>query len=312
MQKINELQILTRGSVEIIGDYELQLKEAKEYCDSIEIAKIDNNKDYKQGFKFSKEIKEGQDKVKELITSLDNQEIINLKEKLIDINKILASKNTAIKKRLDEYKLNEKDIIIENGWANVTSQVNYEADFKLFQTYKQECLTQFKGKSKFEEMQTISLNLAEGYNNKLEIKYEKAFNELKKYCEEIGLAETDHTLELESKTIVLKAIDATEAKARLRSKMELQEKAVKDKVEEENTARVEAETKAKVEVEVAAEKPVQASPIIPDGLDIIDLKEIITVKITLNKTNFHTLLLAIKSNNIDYIELKKIRQDVKA
>ena len=44
----------------------------------------------------------------------------------------------------------------------------------------------------------------------------------------------------------------------------------------------------------------------------MEIEEIITVKITLNKTNFHTLLLAIKSNNIDYIELEKIRQEVKA
>ena len=258
MQKINELQILTKGNVEIIGEnYKLQLKEAKKYCDSIEIAKIGNNEDYKQGFKFSKDIKEGQDKIKDIITSLDNQEIIELKEKLIEINKILATKNTAIKKRLDEYKENEKDMIIENGFENIKSQEIYKADYEI---YKKECLNQFKGKSKFEEMQTISLNIAETYQNKLEmqqLKYEKAFSELKKYCEEIALAETDYTIDLESKAIVLKGIDTTEAKARLHAKMELQQKAISDKLEAENTARIAAEAKARAEVEVVAEKPVE-------------------------------------------------------
>jgi len=53
MQKINELQILTKGNVEIIGEnYKLQLKEAKKYCDSIETAKAEQKARSRGGKRF--------------------------------------------------------------------------------------------------------------------------------------------------------------------------------------------------------------------------------------------------------------------
>jgi hypothetical protein len=275
---INSLIIKTEGEINVIGEYNKQIELFKNHCIDIKIKKFETFTHYKNSFILSKNIKLAQDRIKEIMISLDNQEIQILKEKLIEINKILASKNTENKKYQDEYKETEKLLIIENAFTNIRNQINFEPNFDIF--YK-ECILQFKGKSNFEEMQEIALKISEDYNLKLEVqqlKYQNTFNDLKIFCESKNLQNFNYLIEIESKKIVEKGKKIEEVKQEI-----------------ENRIKLETEQKIKQETILKKEIIEKAS----------NLKEYYFY-ILLNEINLKNLKVYLEENNITYkFKLKK-------
>jgi len=180
---INSLIIQTEGRKRIItDDWKLKIKQTKLQIENLEIENIDNKSEYSNAFNLSRNIKKGQDYVKKIIDSLDDDEILNAKTLLIELNNVLASKNTQIKKSIEKYKTNEKNLIIETNFNNITDQLNYKADFEL---YKKECEIAFKGKSKFEEMNDVAEKIANNYNETIkkdEQKFNEIYEQLKIFC----------------------------------------------------------------------------------------------------------------------------------
>ncbi len=249
---LEKLQIEVKGELQIIGEYKETLKEIKSYYEKLEIKKIKNQNEYKESFRIKKEIEDTQQKIKELIRSIDNEVVLDFKERLLEINKILAGLNTKGKKEMEAYKLNEKDLIIENGYSNIKSQPKFEADYEV---YKNECLLQFKGKSKFEEMQDIALKIADDYSNKLEmqqLKFEKNFNEIKLFSNEIQLVEPDFVLEKDIIDLVNFGKDIENLKDTYKSKRNFQIEKEKLEIERQQKAKLEAE-KLEIEKDIVKE-----------------------------------------------------------
>jgi len=204
---IDTLQLEVRGEIKLVSNYKKIFPQIKENIFNINIDVIKNKIQQDNAFAVSRQIKFAQEKFKIMQASIHNQEILDFNNSILEINKMLASKNTEIKKALDTFKANEKNLIIETASNNIKSQPNFEFNDAEFKKFEDDCLVAFKGKSSFEEMQSIALKIAETYCSAYELNYLKFQNvyiELKTFCNEIGLVKRDDYLKEDALKIVLK------------------------------------------------------------------------------------------------------------
>jgi len=233
---ISNLQIFTKGKTEIVGGLEAakaNLEAIQKHYGNLITPEMKSKKDYKEGFKDSKIIKKGQEKFKEIIERLDNPEILEFKKLIFETSKIMGAHNGIIKKRLEEYKQKEIAKILEITFENVESRTDFPRNWEVF---AKECLNQFKGKAKFEEMQNISVEIAEKYNNQLElqqIKCDALFNELKLTTKEMGLIKSDDDLKVNCKNIICYSHTKEKILAKYMEEKKIQEVAFDKKLQEE-------------------------------------------------------------------------------
>jgi hypothetical protein len=309
---ITDLQIEVAGQKKIITkDWILKIEQAKAYFEDFEIEQLENKDSYRKAYDFSRAIKQGQECIKKVIESLKDEEILRAEKKLLELNKIMAGKNTQTKKAIDTYKLKEKDLIVENGFSNIIEKKDFKPDFEI---YKNECIVQFKGKSKFEEMQDIALKIAEDYSNRLEmyqLKFENIFNKLSEYCKEIDFIKDISEINLDAKNIVEKGIDIEDIKTKYLNIAEEQKKAIAARLEEEKQKRekIEIEIKNNTVDQTNLNKTDKIREVSIDDKDMSkqnDKKRWEQICAYLNKYNFETKASILMLNKIKEIikELK--------
>jgi hypothetical protein len=251
MENFPEAQTLGELVIQNYNQIISEIDDIYKKFDELIFLKPKNQDEYFALFKGQKGIEEFQKNLKIFLKKLDNEKIEKLREKTNELIKLLGKKNGTTTGQLtfliEEYKTNERMKIIETTFTNINSYENYPADFDFF---TKKCNEALKGKSSFEEMQNVCLNVAENYNNKLTMdnmlffQYKK---ELEDFCKKIKfLFDTDFLIS-EVKKIVQNLKKIEEVKESFKLKLDEQEKNLQKRIEfERNKERLKIELDQKL------------------------------------------------------------------
>ena len=222
----------------VIKNYDIVMEEIDDIYDKLDNHIFETPKtkdDYDNLFKTKKGIEEFQKNLKNFLKKLDNEKIERLRERTNELIKLLGRRNGTtngqVSYLIEEYKTKELDNIIEVAFDNVKSYDEYKADFDIF---KRDCIKAIKGKSKFEEIQNISLEVAEAYSNKLTLNNMQYFvnkQVLEDYCRKIGYIVDEDIIRIESKKIVSNLANIELTKEAFRQKLERQNKEIQAKID---------------------------------------------------------------------------------
>lgn len=187
--------------------------------------------------KIEKGIKALQDDLKSFLKSLDNEKIEILRDKT---NKLLKNLGTKAGKTqgnigfvLDEYKKNKIDNIISISFDNIKSYEEYPSDFDLF--YK-DCQESVKGKSNFDEIQNVCLQVADNHtfkNTMLNSTYLQYKIDLTAYSIEIGYIIEEQYLKIKIKNAIKNNILLSDLKLEIEKENENQKRIIAERLEKE-------------------------------------------------------------------------------